>query len=351
MGLYQADLEKKTYKKPGILTVGILYSIVVILFILVGYRVQKRGFYSGVLITEVILILLPPLLTLYYFKYDIKKVLRLNRIGILNLFLIFCIMIFSIPVVGLFNLANIWLVRYIFGKTIVVQPPIATSYGGLLLNILAIGLSAGVCEEVFFRGVIQRGLEKLGAATSIILTAFLFSIMHVYFEKIFGTFLLGALIGFIVYRTNSLFGGIFAHFVNNTIGVVIMFAANKLADIAKMSGIEPNTDTELIFDMFNQMPMEQLIAIIIAWAFIILFSVTILAALIYALVKNTSHNVEKMQKIEAINKIEGERATKAGLLAFLPGIMFLSVLYFLEGMTLMGIESPITGIIHKLLGV
>ena len=129
-----------------------------------------------------------------------------------------------------------------------------------------------------------------------------------------------------------------------------MFAANKLADIAKMSGIEPNTDTELIFDMFNQMPMEQLIAIIIAWAFIILFSVTILAALIYALVKNTSHNVEKMQKIDAINKIEGERATKAGLLAFLP-IMFLSVLYFLEGMTLMGIESPITGIIHKLLGV
>ncbi|NSW92917.1 MAG: CPBP family intramembrane metalloprotease [Firmicutes bacterium] len=342
--LYRENLEDKSVRKPGILMVGVLYSIIVILFILIGYRVQKKGFYSGVLITEVVLILLPAIISLVIFKYDIKKVLRLNKVGFLNLFLIFWIMIFSIPVVGMFNMINIWLVWYIFGKTIIVQPPAVTSYGGLVLNILSVGLAAGICEEVLFRGVVQRGLEKLGAAASIILTAFLFSIMHIHFERLFGTFLLGALIGFIVYRTNSLYGGIFAHFVNNTAGVLVMFAANKLSDISKMAGVEPNTDPELLFDMFNKMPLEQLVAVIIVWAFIIMISVIILAALLFALVKNTGQDVEKITR-------EKEKTNKKELLGFIPGVLILGTIYYMQGMVLKGFESQVASFIYKLLGL
>lgn len=194
--------------------------------------------------------------------------------------------------------------------------------------------------------------------------------MHVYFEKLFGTFLLGTLIGFIVYRTNSLYGGMFAHFTNNTVGVFAMFASNKLADIAKRSGVEPSTDPELIFDMFNQMSMTELVAVIIVWSFIILFCVIILAALIFAFIKNTANTVEKIETLGYTeNKEKAEKAYRksyekegktnrkekriniAGLVGFLPGILFLSTLYFLEGMTLMGIKSPVTDFIYKLLGV
>jgi membrane protease YdiL (CAAX protease family) len=71
-----------------------------------------------------------------------------------------------------------------------------------------------VCEEILFRGAIQRGFEKLGAIKSIILTAFLFGLMHQDFQKLLGTFLLGCIIGFIVYRSDSIIGGMFAHFTN-----------------------------------------------------------------------------------------------------------------------------------------
>ncbi|HOJ11649.1 MAG TPA: type II CAAX endopeptidase family protein [Clostridiales bacterium] len=333
-----SNLENKGFRKPGIPMTGIVYSIVVTLFITIAYRVQHKNFYLGVLATEIILIMLPPLIALFIFKYDIKKVLRLNKIGVINLLLIFCIMVFSIPVVGAFNLANLWLVKYIFGKAVLVQPPIASGYGGLLLSVLVVGVSAGVCEEVLFRGFIQRGLEKFGAGTSILISAFLFSIMHVQFEKLFGTFLLGTLIGFIVYRTNSLYGGIFAHFVNNTIGVLVLFASSKLSEFAKLSGVEPATDVGQIFESFENMPLPQLIIIIVVWSFIILTCAAILAALVFALIKNTS----KPQSAMA--------SGNAGLFTFLPGIFIISSMYFLEGLMLKGVENSTAEFILRILG-
>jgi len=70
-----------------------------------------------------------------------------------------------------------------------------------------------------FRGVIQRGLERLGAVKSILINGVSFGLIHFDFQRLFGTFLLGALIGFLVYRSNSLLVGMFAHFTNNSIAV------------------------------------------------------------------------------------------------------------------------------------
>jgi len=59
--------------------------------------------------------MLPPLLFLILFKFDVKKVLRINKTGFMNFFLTFWIMFFSIPVVGLFNILNMLLVKLLFG--------------------------------------------------------------------------------------------------------------------------------------------------------------------------------------------------------------------------------------------
>lgn len=339
------DLGNKGFRKPGIKQASILYSITVVLFLVVGSRVQRNEFYSGILITEFLLILAPALALLFIYRYDIKRVLRLNRIRFLNIFLIFCIMIFAIPVVGVFNLANLWLIRHIFGKVMVVQPPAATNLAGLLMNILVIGGAAGICEEVMFRGVIQRSFERLGVTRAILIAAFLFGLIHTDFQKLLGTFLLGALIGFIVYRTNSIFGGMFAHFTNNSAAVIMAYLSNKFIEMARTSGmgeINGQYDVDRFFSTFADMPRAQLLATIIGWAFIFLFCVSVLTGLMVAFLRTTSG------KAENVNANAGT-AELSGMLWLLPGLLMIVFIYVYEGLKLMGVSNEVVDSIIRLL--
>jgi hypothetical protein len=210
-------------EKPGIGQAALLFSVVVVLFLVIGSRLQHREFYSGVLITEYVLILVPVLVFLIVFKFDIRGVMRLNAPGLAPSFLTVFIMAAALPAVGVFNLLNLWLVKTIFGNAEVVQPPAAKGAAELVLSLIVIGLTPAICEEAMFRGVLQRSFERLGAVRAILVTSLLFGLIHVDFQKLLGTFLLGALIGFIVYRTNSLFAGMLAHFTNNSIAVLLTF--------------------------------------------------------------------------------------------------------------------------------
>lgn len=331
-------------RKPQIWQVGLLYSIVVFLFISVGYRVQGRDFNSGILITEFGLIFLPALLFLILWKYDLKRVLRLNGVSLLNLFLILCIMLFAIPAVGVLNLANLWLINSIFGRVSVIQPPIGADASGLIVSILIIGGSAGICEEFLFRGVIMRGLERLGIVKAILISSFLFGLMHLDFQKLLGTFLLGALIGFIVYRTNSLFAGIFAHFANNAIAVLISYGSNRMIEMLGTSAVEQQSQANDLFASFQNMPSEQIVATVIAWAMMFLACTAFIIGLIIALTRTTSETVEEI-------KTQSGNTKKAQVLSFLPGLILVGLIYFVNGTNLAGAQNILTDNILKLLGV
>ena len=340
------DLRAEHIRKPSIMQVGIVYSISVILLFILGSKAQQREFYSGALITEFVLVLAPALIMLLIFKYDIRKVLRLNRISFMNIFLVFWIMIFAIPVVTVLNLANYWLIKYIFGKVVIEQPPIATDAKGLIISLLIIAGSAGICEEVLFRGVILRGLERFGAVKAILFTALLFGLMHVDFQKLLGTFLLGALIGFMVYRTDSLFAGMFAHFTNNATAVVIVYASTKLADMVKSPGVQNSikSGSDIDFSSLINMPKAQLIAAIIVYGFVIAFCVAVFIGLLKAFIKNTSKESASIAR-----EAGGYKA--AQMLWMLPGLAVVGFLYFVEGLRLKGITIHAVENVLKFLGV
>lgn len=345
---FSEELRDCEVKKPGLKQLGILYSISILLFAFVGSRVQKFEFTFGILVTEFILILLPPLLFLYIYKYDFKKVLRLNRLGLLNAFLIFCIMLFALPVVGVFNAANLALIKYIFGKVIIAQPPMLTGPFSLILNILLIAGTAGICEETLYRGVIQRGFERFGTIKSILAAAFLFSLAHLDFQKLLGIILLGSLIGFIVYRTNSIFGGMLAHFTNNAIAVVATFLSDYFKDAAKNSGLGATNSIQNVDEYFaslSNMPKVQLIAFIITAVFIVLVCSAILVGLIIGLIKNTEVKPEG----GVLGKIEKQNYRY--LLWFLPGVAMVGFVYFAEGLKLRGISIEGIDIVLRIIGL
>lgn len=343
----EADIWGGNTKRPTVRQAAVLFSVVIFFFIMLGFRVQNNEFYSGVLITEFGLIMLPALVFLLAFKYDLKDVLRLKGIKFLNAVIIFFMMAFAMPLAAVFNLANLWLVNSIFGKVIVEQPPMAENFTGLIVNILVIGGSAGICEEFLFRGVIQRGFERFGTSRSILLAAFLFSLTHLDFQKIFGTFFLGALIGFIVYRTNSLYGGMLAHFTNNSLAVIIGFAMTQFAKFMKNTGIDISQsqgDLSSLLNRFGEMPMQQLVVVAFFYGFILLIFLAVFVSLMYALIYNTRGRAEK--PVAA-----GMRQNGKHLLWALPGLALIIGIYFMEVMRFQGASGHFVKIIRMILGI
>jgi membrane protease YdiL (CAAX protease family) len=92
----------------------------------------------------------------------------------------------------------------------------------LVTNIIFISLFAGIGEELFFRGVLQRLFIKAfkNPWMGIIVTAFLFSALHVQFFGFIPRFLLGILLGAVYWYSGSLLTAIVAHFLYDAFFIV-----------------------------------------------------------------------------------------------------------------------------------
>ena len=103
------------------------------------------------------------------------------------------------------------------------------SLADLMLNMFIIALLAALGEELFFRGVLQKILIEWtkGTHKGIWLTAILFSGFHMQFYGFFPRMMMGALLGYLLLWSNSLWLPIVAHFVNNSAAVLFAYLAQR----------------------------------------------------------------------------------------------------------------------------
>ena len=94
----------------------------------------------------------------------------------------------------------------------------------LMLNLIFISLFAGIGEEIFFRGVLQRLFIRAfkNPWMGIVLTAAIFSAFHFQFFGFFPRLLLGIVLGAIYWYSGSLWTAILAHFLYD--GSIIVLA-------------------------------------------------------------------------------------------------------------------------------
>lgn len=88
---------------------------------------------------------------------------------------------------------------------------------------LVIGLLAPLAEELVFRGAILRALLqwKRNPWIGIVISALLFALIHMNPVQMPHAFLIGILLGWMYYRTDSIIPGIVYHWVNNTVAYVM----------------------------------------------------------------------------------------------------------------------------------
>ena len=97
--------------------------------------------------------------------------------------------------------------------------------GNLIVNLLIFGALAAVSEELLFRSVIQKAFLKIirNPHVAIIVTAVLFSAFHMEFYGFFPRFILGLMLGYMFWLSDSIWSTILMHFVNNATIVMLYY--------------------------------------------------------------------------------------------------------------------------------
>ena len=91
-----------------------------------------------------------------------------------------------------------------------------------IVLILTVAVIAPIYEEVIFRGILLKGMaNKINPTLAIIVSALFFALVHMNIPQGINAFLLGVIIGAIYLNTGSIYLCIFAHFVNNSVGITI----------------------------------------------------------------------------------------------------------------------------------
>ncbi len=99
------------------------------------------------------------------------------------------------------------------------------SYSGLLFNLFMVALIPAFGEELVFRSALQPLLGKITRSqhAGVIISALLFSAMHIQFYGLFPRFVLGLFLGYAFLWTRSIWVPMLMHFVNNAAAIIVFY--------------------------------------------------------------------------------------------------------------------------------
>jgi len=121
---------------------------------------------------------------------------------------------------------------------------LASSYEGILsassifemiFIVLVVAVVPGVCEEVFFRGFIQKSFElSIKPFWAIFISSLAFALYHFNPYGLLALLILAMYFGFSVYLSNSIMIPMLLHFLNNLFSIIVYFiwGAEELTNTA-----------------------------------------------------------------------------------------------------------------------
>jgi hypothetical protein len=123
---------------------------------------------------------------------------------------------------------------------------------------LVIGLMAPLAEELVFRGAVLRALLQWNTNhwLCIFISALFFAFVHGNPAQMPHAFLIGLLLGWLYYRTNSIIPGVVYHWVNNTVAYVMynLYPDPSLRLIDLFGGSQRHVVTAVLFSLFILLP-------------------------------------------------------------------------------------------------
>lgn len=154
--------------------------------------------------------------------------LRLNRLD--PLCAVLTALSAAVGVLALNYVALYWTVFLrLLGLSPLAGTPAPSSPAMLVCMLVSVVCTAGVVEELVFRGLLLPALEPLGERRAVAWSALLFMLMHLSVEVMPTHFLIGAVLALLALRTGSLYAPMLFHGVYNGVIVLLQYALRSQA--------------------------------------------------------------------------------------------------------------------------
>ncbi|MEG1964112.1 MAG: type II CAAX endopeptidase family protein [Clostridia bacterium] len=151
------------------------------------------------------------------FKLNAKQILLVICIPV------FCIFAF-LPLANLF----IGLLMKCGFIPITSNVPLTKNFGYYCLSLFFVAVLPSIGEEFLFRGAIANTLKQKSYLFAMLISAWMFSIMHNNAVQLVHQFLLGVVMCYVFFATKSIWASVIVHFVNNAIAITVGYVMDVL---------------------------------------------------------------------------------------------------------------------------
>ena len=221
-----SHMEKANTISPSTAILVIAVTFVIVLFLETAFFLVLGT--GPALILGELLILIVPLSYLLSKHVGIKSYVGLNiKPKVILLGVASGVLLLLVDVAGSAVLTSIFGVSKAVEESNAILTDLSSSTLGLISVIVVLSLT-GICEEFAFRGFLQNTINrKYGFAPAVLISSVAFGLFHFdpQFVYIFGTILLGLVLGYIYHRWNSYVVSAVAHSTLNLIVLALLLLA------------------------------------------------------------------------------------------------------------------------------
>lgn len=148
---------------------------------------------------------------------SLLKKIKHERLGVVDVLLVILVMFLCLPVVYFIN----------FVSMMFTENEIAATMTGMvdnpyILNLIMVALTPAVVEELVCRGVLYHSYKSKGTIFALVLSAFIFGLLHMNLNQMLYAMALGVVFCLVVEATGSIYSSMIMHFVMNSISVSML---------------------------------------------------------------------------------------------------------------------------------
>lgn len=213
--------------KNKIKTVNIVFLFTVI-FALLGQEINSIIMMLTnnnliILLSSQIILILPSIIYIIKYKLNISEAIRFKKIKVVNIILI---IVFSYLITPLMSFINAISMLFFENTTSLFMVEVIKQ-NGLFLSLLIIAVIPAIFEEAVYRGIFYNEYRKVKPLQGILLSAFLFGIIHGNLNQFVYAFIVGIVFALIIEATDSILSTMIIHFFINATSVTSLYLYSK----------------------------------------------------------------------------------------------------------------------------
>lgn len=182
-----------------------------------------------------LLIAAPTILYLVVYKRPYTEVVSFKKIGFFQIVLLVLLTIAVLPVMSFINLVSQLYASDVTSSTMTA----ITSNQPFFISLFTIAVIPAFLEESVYRGMFYQEYRKWNPRAAIILSAFMFGVLHGNLNQFTYAFFMGIVFALIIEATDSIVSSMIIHFIINGNSVLILTLAGRMntesSDIIKQA--------------------------------------------------------------------------------------------------------------------